>query len=866
VKFGSSGGVERIWSPKIRMNGLAKSVSQPAATVRDSYIGVWNYFHGHRHFTSECTYHHRRGLCKAPVARPQSRAFSRSSTLQSAGEPASDPSASTQSTSNSTTSGGKDTKPAKNFRAPRYTQRGKVIPVPSNIPKSILNKLKIYEEQRSGAQSPSKQVKDWYTLRQLARGDALDDGQLSEEIEIYGFITSQRGNKAKGISFYQLVDPHMRLTLQLIASDHETRDGSEGAPVSTDQEKGAQSIAAKGSSKKGTKTRLDSLDLRPHTPVLVKGRLACRPVDKSAKDARVAPHWLQGVNYGKYDEFGNYDGVAHRLDPYVGEVHSLTQIEMHVSDIIPLNEFPEGLIAKADTNFPPEQRHLQMRTNAELRHTLRTRSLIMARSRKFLFKQGFDEVETPLLFKSTPEGAREFIVPTRKPGTAYALPQSPQQYKQLLMASGISRYFQFAKCFRDEDMRTDRQPEFTQLDLEMSFASRSDIMSTIEYLIAAIIWPAAARGDVYAYKHKYFEPFYEWIPPNTRRVFPILTYQQAMKSYGSDKPDLRFTSQIKQVDNLVPSSLKSMLTSLEDPTFEMMKLPINGTSSESNKFIGKFLDAASSAVYINNPAGAPGIAIYDPTKPLNGLASFGHNAAEQVEEIFRPEIGNILIMQARPKTLSFTGGSTPLGNMRRDLFSAAVAEDLIEKPKADSFTWITNFPLFTPTEESEPGQGGAAGISSTHHPFTAPIHGQDLTNLYTNPLGLIGDHYDLVINGVEVGGGSVRVHDADIQELIFRDVLKMRPERIEDFRHLLDALAAGCPPHAGFALGFDRLMAVLLGKESVKDVIAFPKTAAGEDKMVGSPARMTEEQLRTYHLAVRESGKVEENETLSLKA
>lgn len=261
----------------------------------------------------------------------------------------------------------------------------------------------------------------------------------------------------------------------------------------------------------------------------------------------------------------------------------------------------------------------------------------------------------------------------------------------------------------------------------------------------------------------------------------------------------------------------------------------------------------------------PGIAIYDPTKPLNGLASFGHNAAEQVEEIFRPEPGNILIMQARPNTSSFTGGSTPLGNLRRDLFNAALAQGLCEKPKHDAFLWVTNFPLFSPTEESEPGQGGSAGICSTHHPFTAPVAGQDLTKLYTDPLSIIGDHYDLVINGVEVGGGSVRIHDAAIQELIFRDVLKMTPKRIEDFRHLLDALAAGCPPHAGFALGFDRLMAVLLEKESVKDVIAFPKTAAGEDKMVSSPARMTEEQLKTYHLAVRESGQVPKSEPLSLK-
>jgi aspartyl-tRNA synthetase len=852
------------------MKGFAKTVSQPAATAKDSYIAIWKYFQGQRRTTSPCKYFARRGLCKPPVAQFHSRAFSRSSATQSTSEPVSETPAtnasSTQSTENSSTSGKTEQKFEKKPAEGGSAQRSRARAAPINIPQSVLDKLTVYQTQRSGAQLPSNRIHDWYTLREIARGNSLDDGQLSQEIELYGFITSQRGNKAKGISFYQLVDPHLRLTLQLIALDHNDQDVSGGGLTAVVQEEGSQSVAAKDTSKKGTKTKIDSLDLRPHTPVLVKGRLACRPIEKSAPAVPIAPHWLQGIGYGRYDEFGKYDGVAPRLDPYVGEVYSLTQIEMHISDIVPLNEFPEALIAKADTNFPPEQRHLQFRTNAQLRATLRTRSLVMARSRKFLFKQGFDEIETPLLFKSTPEGAREFIVPTRKLGTAYALPQSPQQYKQLLMASGISRYFQFAKCFRDEDMRTDRQPEFTQLDLEMSFASRSDIMSIIEYLVAAIIWPDATHRTIFPEKQDCFHPFYKWIPPNTRRLFPILTYQRAMELYGSDKPDLRFKSQIKRIEHLVPSNLKSMLTSLDDPIFEMLRVNINVACSVSSKFIGEFLDAPSSAVYMNNPAGAPGVAIYDPTKPINGLASFGHNAAEQVESIFRPEPGNILIVQARPRTSSFTGGSTPLGNLRRDLFSAALAQGICERPKCDAFLWVTNFPLFSPTEGSEPGQGGSAGICSTHHPFTAPVAKQDLRKLYTDPLSIVGDHYDLVINGVEVGGGSVRIHDAAIQELIFRDVLKMSPERIEDFRHLLEALSAGCPPHAGFALGFDRLLAVLLEKESVKDVIAFPKTAAGEDKMVSSPAKMTEEQLKTYHLAVRDSGQVPNSEPVSLEA
>lgn len=857
------------------MRAFSRGAAKPAATAKDSYIGIWNYFQGQRQAVSTCSRVRRQKPHTSSVGHFHARAFSQSTSIRTAHEPILDISSLDASTTQSIEEsdayglnqfGESDLIPENQRRQTPFTQEGLRKTASSRIPQAVLDKLQVYQEQRSGAQVPSKKVHDWYSLREIARGSSLDDGQLSEEIELHGFITSQRGNKAKGITFYQLVDPQLRLTLQLIASDHKEQNTSKEANV--DACVGEESVDTQNTSKEDSRTKLDSLDLKPHTPVRVKGRLACRPNHSSATDIPIAPHWLRGINFGRYDEFGKYDGVAPRLDPYVGEIYSLRQIEMHISDIVPLNSFPGSLIAKTDTNFPPEQRHLQLRTNAQLRESLRTRSLVTARSRKFLFKQGFDEIETPLLFKSTPEGAREFIVPTRKPGMAYALPQSPQQYKQILMASGISRYFQFAKCFRDEDMRTDRQPEFTQLDLEMSFASRGDIMSIIEYLVAGIIWPDAKHRTPFRDRQEHFDPFYKWIPPNTTNLFPILTYQKAMQLYGSDKPDLRFRSQFKRMDTIVPANLKGMLTLLDDPALEMFKIPVNQNSDprRSSKFIGEFLDAPSSAVYLTNPAGAPGVSVYDPTKPLNGLAAFGYSAAEQVQEIFRPEPGDIMIIQARPNTESFTGGSTPLGNLRRDLCGAALAQGLLEKPNHDAFVWVTNFPLFSPIEDTEPGQGGSAGICSTHHPFTAPVAGQDLTKLYTDPLSIIGDHYDLVINGVEVGGGSVRIHDAAIQELVFRDVLKMSPERIEDFRHLLDALAAGCPPHAGFALGFDRLMAVLLEKESVKDVIAFPKTAAGEDKMVSSPAKMTQQQLDTYHLAIKESDQVPKSEPLSLKA
>jgi aspartyl-tRNA synthetase len=332
-----------------------------------------------------------------------------------------------------------------------------------------------------------------------------------------------------------------------------------------------------------------------------------------------------------------------------------------------------------------------------------------------------------------------------------------------------------------------------------------------------------------------------------------------MSRYGSDKPDIRLGSEIVDISGWLPSNVVGMLTSLEDPVVEMIKIDMKGAKpAESGAFIRAFLDAPESSPYANNPAGMPGVAVFDPRKPLGGLASLGHEGAVKVEEQFEPEPGDILIMQTRANT-RFAGGSTPLGNLRRDVYQAAFAKELLQPPTGFSAFWVTDFPLFSPLEADEQGQGGLAGICSTHHPFTAPKKDQDLSMLITNPLDVIGDHYDLVINGVEVGGGSRRIHTADMQELILRDVLKLKRERIEDFRHLLTALESGCPPHAGFALGFDRLMAMLTGRTSVKDVIAFPKYTNGEDRFVGSPSPMTPEQLTTYHLSIKEGSIVGTN-------
>jgi aspartyl-tRNA synthetase len=295
------------------------------------------------------------------------------------------------------------------------------------------------------------------------------------------------------------------------------------------------------------------------------------------------------------------------------------------------------------------------------------------------------------------------------------------------------------------------------------------------------------------------------------------------------------------------------ITSLQDPAVDAIKISISEDPKVTRKFVSSFLDSPDGKIYLDNPDGQPGIFIGDLSQPMQGLGPLGRQYEMEGPESLKPENGDLLILQARP-SVPFSGGSTMLGNLRLALHKAAIAQGLMEAPAKDDFkfVWITDFPLFTPSSDSEPGQGGSAGFSSTHHPFTAPKLPEDVDKLLTDPSSAVAAHYDIVLNGVELGGGSRRIHSAAMQEFIFKDILKMKPERVEDFRHLLDVLRSGCPPHAGIALGWDRLMAVMCGRDSVRDVIAFPKSGRGEDMLVKSPNRMTDEQLATYHLNLRD--------------
>ncbi|KAL8786485.1 MAG: hypothetical protein Q9195_008190 [Heterodermia aff. obscurata] len=610
----------------------------------------------------------------------------------------------------------------------------------------------------------------------------IPEDKYSSEVTLYGYL-GNRVDLSKRLSFVPLLSQTLDRSVQIVSS-------SKGQPDIINR------IAASHQQLK----RVEA-----HSPVVVTGILKSR------------------------------QGVPER------EIGQVVKVELALLDIQPLNDFHRDFGGSMDDVFGTNDRHLQLRSDKDLRDSLGFRSLVARTAREEMDNQEFMEIETPLLFRSTPEGAREFIVPTRRQGFAYALPQSPQQFKQILMGSGISKYYQVAKCFRDEDLRADRQPEFTQLDMEMSFATGTTVRKHITKLV-----------------RKLWDTILEIRLPS---VFREMRYAEAMSLFGSDKPDLRFEwIQIYRVEHLLPTELVSKLSDLENPIIEALRLDLESSNEDddaisvSQAFIKSFLDSSDAASFHSNPSGAPGVFVYNPLAPLRGLSAFGFEAASAIESILSPKEGSIIILQARPKA-PLSGGSTALGNLRSHLIRAALQRNLLKPEVPFAPVWITCFPLFTPTSSSaaEPGQGGTAGLSSTHHPFTAPKSPEDVDLLLTSPQDAIADHYDLVINGVELGGGSRRIHNADFQTFILRDVLKMSEARLKDFEHLIKVLKAGCPPHAGFALGFDRLVALMRGKESVRDVIAFPKGGDGGDKLVGSPARMREEELRTYGLELKPS-------------
>jgi aspartyl-tRNA synthetase len=450
-----------------------------------------------------------------------------------------------------------------------------------------------------------------------------------------------------------------------------------------------------------------------------------------------------------------------------------------------------------------------MAKNLRLRH--KTAKAV----RDYFDAKGFLEVETPILFKSTPEGAREYLVPSRvNPGEFYALPQSPQQFKQMLMVGGVEKYFQIAKCFRDEDLRADRQPEFTQIDVEMSFITREDMYATIEGLLAAV-W-LAARG--------------EKIPT----PFPRMAFIEAMERFGSDKPDTRFGIELVDLTKDFAQSQFKVFRGAVDSGGVVKAINAKGLAGATQGQIDSLTETAKGfgakgLAYIKIEGGAW-------KSPIVKFFSDAEKAA--LTEKLKIEEGDLILFGADKRDIVWE----VLGRLR-----LIVAEMLKKDGKLEvrddqwNFLWVVDFPLITFDRET-------SRYLSTHHPFTAPV-AEDVPLLDTDSEKVRGQHYDIVLNGVELGGGSIRIHQPDLQKKVFEQVLKIPPDIAQSrFGYMLQAFRYGAPPHGGIALGFDRLCAILCGSTNIRDVIAFPKTAKAVDLMTNSPSEVEPKQLRNLHI------------------
>jgi len=447
-------------------------------------------------------------------------------------------------------------------------------------------------------------------------------------------------------------------------------------------------------------------------------------------------------------------------------------------------------------------RYLDLRRNP-VRNNLVLRHKMAQSVRRYLDALNFIEVETPVLIKSTPEGARDFVVPSRmNEGEFYALPQSPQTFKQLLMVSGFDRYFQIVKCFRDEDLRADRQPEFTQIDCEMSFIEQEDILNTFEGLIRTL-----------------FKEVRNYDLPEV----PRMQYADAMRLYGSDKPDTRFAMQFVELNHLVKGK--------GFPVFDNAELVVGINAKGAASYTRKQLDELTD--FIKRPQiGATGL-IYarhndDGTIKSSVDKFFNEEDLKQWSEAFATEKGDLLLILA---------GSTDkvrkqLNELRLEMGNRLGLRD----KNTFSALWVLDFPLLEWDEETE-------RYHAMHHPFTSPKP-EDIALLDTNPGEVRANAYDLVINGTEVGGGSIRIHDRALQALMFKHLGFTAEEAQKQFGFLMDAFEFGAPPHGGIAFGFDRLTSIFAGLDSIRDVIAFPKNNSGRDVMIDSPSTIDEKQLK----------------------
>lgn len=451
-------------------------------------------------------------------------------------------------------------------------------------------------------------------------------------------------------------------------------------------------------------------------------------------------------------------------------------------------------------------RYLDLRRNP-VRNNLILRHQINRATRQYLDQQGFIEVETPVLIKSTPEGARDFVVPSRmNPGEFYALPQSPQTFKQLLMVSGFDRYYQIVKCFRDEDLRADRQPEFTQIDCEMSFVNRDQVLETFEGLT----------------RNLFSEVLGVELP-----TFPVMTYREVMENYGSDKPDLRFEMQIKNI----AKSAQGKGFNVFDQAESVLAIVVPGAAEYSRKQIDELTD------WVKRPQiGARGLVyvkcIDDDSYKSSVDKFYSQQDLQSWAEETRASSGDLMLVLSGPKDKNLKA----IGELRLEMGRRLN----LMSPEVFCPLWVVDFPLL----EWDQGTGR---YHAMHHPFTSPNE-EDLELLEKDPGSVRANAYDLVINGMEIGGGSIRIHHRDMQQRMFKLLGFSEDEAREQFGFLMQAFEYGAPPHGGIAYGFDRLCALMGGSDSIRDFIAFPKNNAGRDVMIDSPSSISDEQLEELRL------------------
>ena len=458
-------------------------------------------------------------------------------------------------------------------------------------------------------------------------------------------------------------------------------------------------------------------------------------------------------------------------------------------------------------------RYLDLRRD-EMQNRLRVRSKVTHYMRDFMDKHDFIDIETPFLTKATPEGARDYLVPSRThEGSFFALPQSPQLFKQLLMMSGFERYYQIVKCFRDEDLRADRQPEFTQLDVETSFMSEVEITSLMEEMIRGL--------------------FNELLEVSLPKEFPSISYHEALKLYGVDRPDLRIPLKMVDINEIMKDvEFKVFSGPANNEKERVAALKVPGGASLSRKQI----DDYTKYVGIYGAKGLAYIKINDdgPSSPI--IKFLGEEVTQKVIKQTQAEIGDIIFFGADKTRIV----NESLGNLREKL---ARDLDLFDKEWAP--VWVFDFPMFDVEDDGS--------LNAIHHPFTAPSG--DIDDLLDNPVNILSRAYDLVINGSEVGGGSIRIHQSDMQKKVLELLGIDKEEAREKFGFLLDALEYGCPPHGGIAFGLDRLVMIICGADSIREVIAFPKTQTAACLLTDAPSNIPKKQLRELNIKVNLANK-----------